>query len=352
MSSILLNERDTFSHRLLAWHDEFGRKQLPWQCAISPYSVWISEIMLQQTQVNTVIPYYKRFLQFFPTVNKLAHAPLDQVLHLWTGLGYYARARNLHKAANIICEQFNGELPNNLAALTSLPGIGRSTAGAILSIAYNIATPILDGNVKRVLTRYHAITGLVTSKLIDNQLWLLAEKYTPTYRAQQYTQAIMDLGATVCTRSKPHCEICPLNQDCLAFKEKRQLEFPQRKKKSLLPTRTTQFLIIKDEQGAVFLQKRPLVGLWGGLWAFPECSNNDISTYCSQYLSLKVKIESIGQLYKHTFSHFHLEITPIYLSLIAKPCQMMESETLWCYPTHLPQIGLAAPIVELLKYRG
>ena len=224
-----------FSKKLLTWWDKSGRKDLPWQKNINPYRVWVSEIMLQQTQVTTVIPYFEKFMTKFPNVQSLAMANVDQVLHLWTGLGYYARARNLHKTAIIICEQYSARFPCDIDTMQSLPGIGRSTAAAILSIANGAHHAILDGNVKRVLTRLHTVDGWPGENKVMQQLWQLAEQYTPKKRVADYTQAIMDLGATLCTRSKPTCEQCPAQNQCLSFLQSRQTEFPNKKPKKQSP---------------------------------------------------------------------------------------------------------------------
>src|SRR5690606_6541720 len=208
---------DDFAQRVLVWFDQHGRKHLPWQQGITPYRVWLSEIMLQQTQVATVIPYFERFIARFPDVQSLAAAPIDDVLHLWTGLGYYARARNLHRCAQTIVRDYGGEFPASVAALSELPGIGRSTAGALASIAHQQRAAILDGNVKRVLARHHAIDGWPGTTQTLSQLWQFAEQHTPDKRSDHYTQAMMDLGATVCTRSKPACDHCPVADSCIAY---------------------------------------------------------------------------------------------------------------------------------------
>lgn len=339
-----------FSKTLLAWFDQNGRKNLPWQLNISPYRVWISEIMLQQTQVATVIPYYEKFIASFPDLNTLAMSPLDSVLHLWTGLGYYARARNIHKTANLIASNFEGIFPNDFTSLLSLPGIGRSTAGAILSIAFQKATPILDGNVKRVLTRYHGIEGFPGQKHTENKLWSLAAIHTPAKRCADYTQAIMDLGATICTRTKPNCLACPLKVNCVAYLEDKTQELPCPKKKPTLPIRNTQFLILQKQDGTVLLEKRPPVGIWGGLWSFPECNVEDITDYCVNKFGYAPHTMTKDKPFRHTFSHFHLDIMPIYLNGDTTSLRVMEDEYLWCSPTCLPKVGLAAPVKSLLQH--
>ena len=264
-----------FSERLLAWFDEHGRKTLPWQQDRTPYRVWVSEIMLQQTQVATVIPYYERFMARFPKVADLAQAPIDDVLSLWTGLGYYARARNLHKTACIVAEEYDGKFPDSVEGLESLPGIGRSTAGAILTLGHGRWAPILDGNVKRVLARYHAIEGWPGRSDVLAALWRASEAVTPRHRTADYTQGIMDLGATLCTKSKPECLFCPMTEDCQARISGTQATYPGKKPKKKIPTRDTHFIICVDSQGQVLLERRPPSGIWGGLWSFPEASNLD-----------------------------------------------------------------------------
>lgn len=265
-----------FTRSVLRWYKKHGRHDLPWQKDINAYRVWVSEIMLQQTQVNTVIPYYERFMQTFPTVRDLAQADIDEVLHLWTGLGYYARARNLHKSARIIHTDHNNRFPDDLESIVALPGIGRSTAGAILSLALNQVAPILDGNVKRVLARYHRVEGWPGNKKTEQKLWQLAESVTPDKEFAAYTQAIMDLGATVCTRSNPLCDQCPVNNGCEARETGTQEQYPGKKPKKTLPVKQTIFTIIENDKGEVLLEKRLPQGIWGGLWSFPNVNPNRI----------------------------------------------------------------------------
>jgi A/G-specific adenine glycosylase len=313
--------------------------------------------MLQQTQVNTVIPYFKRFMARFPDINRLADAQVDEVLHQWTGLGYYARARNLHKAALHIRDQHNGKFPETYAAMIELPGIGRSTAGAILAQAFAQPYAILDGNVKRVLTRLHAIEGWPGNKKIENQLWDIAEACTPSEDIVNYTQAIMDLGATVCKRSKPDCARCPLVKRCCAYQQQRQSEFPFSKPKKTMPIKSTCMLVVVDEDSQrVLLEQRPPTGIWGGLWSFPECeSYEDIAKWCKQHLSIKLKqSEKLAPL-RHTFSHYHLDIQPVRVHVTqrdiaakAKGVIMESDQHIW-YNTRQPdERGLPAPIKTIL----
>lgn len=339
-----------FATKLLRWFDKFGRKDLPWQKNITPYRVWISEIMLQQTQVATVIPYFERFITKFPNVKALANAQLDDVLHLWTGLGYYARARNIHKTAKIISQEFSQKFPEDLEGLLTLPGIGRSTAGAILSIACKKSMPILDGNVKRVLTRHEGIEGWPGENKVAQTLWTVAEKYTPLQRCNDYTQAIMDLGATLCTRTAPQCPICPLQKSCFAYKEGRQKDFPSPKKRAILPVKNIRFLILQNDKKQILLLKRPLVGIWGGLWCFPECkASEDLVDYCRNEFDSVIDTYCIGTMFRHTFSHFHLDITPIYATILRPIHRLRDSDALWCPHDNIPAVGLAAPIKKLLQ---
>ncbi len=335
---------------LLAWYDQHGRKNLPWQIDISPYRVWLSEIMLQQTQVATVIPYFNNFLIKFPSIELLANSPLDEILHLWSGLGYYARARNLHKTANIISKDLLGIFPKDINSLIQLPGIGRSTAGAILSIAYEMPTPILDGNVKRVLSRYYAISGLTNNKAVSNKLWELSKLNTPQTRCRDYTQAIMDLGATLCIRSKPNCQICPLKRDCIALCTDNVVEFPNTPKKRCIPVKKSRFLIVINDKNQVLLEKRPPLGIWGGLWSLPECSViENLDTFCQRYLSIKMNNYFEDLPFRHTFTHFHLDVTPVYVKTQEEQLVVRDVQTIrWWSPCQYLELGMAAPVKKLL----
>ena len=339
-----------FARQLLHWRQGHGRHDLPWQQHVSAYRVWVSEIMLQQTQVSTVIPYYRRFMQVFPDVHALAGAALDEVLHLWTGLGYYARGRNLHKAAKTICTDFAGEFPANMTALMSLPGIGRSTAAAILCLSHNQAHPILDGNVKRVLSRYHLIRGWPGESRVEKRLWALAESHVPIRQAGAYTQAIMDLGALVCTRLRPHCALCPVAAGCGARKQGLEHDLPHKKPKKIRPTKQTIFALIENQIGEILLQKRPPVGIWGGLWGFPECpSEQNIVIWIRDHYGLATNTVSQGPHLRHTFSHFHLDIQPIKLKLAAGEVLAREAHDLcWYTPGREINLGMAAPVKKLI----
>ena len=338
-----------FSSKVLTWFDEHGRKDLPWQQDINPYRVWLSEIMLQQTQVKTVIPYFLNFTEQFADVQALADAPEDQVLKLWSGLGYYARARNLHKAAKMVCEDYRGIFPDNIEAMQSLPGIGRSTAAAILSIASQQSHAILDGNVKRVLTRFHAVEGWTGKSAVLKQLWELAEQHLPDSRHQDYTQAMMDLGATLCTRSKPRCEECPLKADCVALAQGNMTDYPTPKKKKALPEKQTIMLILKNSQQEVFMQKRPPTGIWGGLWCFPQFeTEEELKAWLEKNLIYPEDSISLAKI-THIFSHFRLHITPLILKTKSSSTLVMDQNSLWHHPKTIFEGGLAAPVTALLQ---
>jgi A/G-specific adenine glycosylase len=307
--------------------------------------------MLQQTQVKTVIPYYNRFMQQFPHVQVLANADLDEVLHLWSGLGYYARARNLHKTAKIICKDFNGVFPVQIDKLTALPGIGRSTAGAILALSHGQVQPILDGNVKRVLTRYHGIPGWPGERNTEQALWQIAAQHTPKTKVAGYTQAIMDLGATVCKRSKPDCALCPVATECYACQQQLQSEFPARKKKNSLPVKQIVFTIIENSYGEVLLEKRPPTGIWGGLWSFPECAvDEDIAVWIKEKFGGTVSVLKPNERLRHTFSHFHLDILPYHAKLKSGGMAIRDQDRLfWYKPDKQARVGLAAPVKKLLQ---
>jgi A/G-specific adenine glycosylase len=349
MNTSLINSGQTnVAARLLDWYDDNGRTDLPWRQEINPYRIWVSEIMLQQTQVSTVIPYFQRFIARFPNIDILAEAELDDVLHLWTGLGYYARGRNLHKAATIIATDLAGIFPEQSATLQKLPGIGRSTAGAICSIAFNQSTPILDGNVKRVLARYYAIEGWPGQSRTQKILWEKAEQNTPGYRCAAYTQAIMDLGATLCTPKKPQCPSCPLNLDCTAHKAGTEQHYPASKRRKVLPVRQTYFLIASNPDGDILLEQRPPTGLWGGLWCFPQSDTlQGIHSECER-LGLPPGKFTQGQQLQHTFSHYRLDYTPLYLSVGLSP-SISDNKNQWVKVNAPGKIGLPRPVEKLLE---
>lgn len=341
---------NVFAKRLLAWYDKHGRKHLPWQHPIEPYRVWVSEIMLQQTQVETVIPYFERMMQRFPTVQSMAAAPVDEILHLWTGLGYYARARNLHKCAQVITEDYKGEFPQTLEKLAELPGIGPSTAAAIASIAFNQSTAILDGNVKRVLARHCAVEGWPGQTKVHNQLWEVARARMPQSRCRDYTQAIMDLGATLCTRSKPGCDDCPVAKDCLAKAQDTQSLYPGKKPKKIKPVKSVYMLMVQNPDGEILLEQRPPSGIWGGLWCLPECdTNNDWQQQVALEFGQQYSSEHWPQ-WRHTFSHYHLDIQPVRVNLRKPVRKIMEGGGRIWYNLRQPvELGLAAPVKRLLQ---
>lgn len=344
---------EQFQQRLLAWFDIHGRKDLPWQQGISPYRVWVSEIMLQQTQVASVIGYFNRFIARFPTVRSLAEAELDEVLQHWAGLGYYARARNLHKTAQIIAAN-QGCFPQTVEELSALPGIGRSTAGAILSIACGQSQPILDGNVKRVLARFHAVCGWPGDNKVAAGLWQIAEKYTPMQRTGDYTQAMMDLGATLCTRSKPLCEICPIAIGCQARQQGSVKQFPEAKPRKDLPVKQVYFLLLQDGENRILLEKRPPVGIWGGLWSLPEFA--DLQAFQDWCRQGDYRIDSSQTLpsQRHSFSHYHLDYTPL-LATLENPINnvMEDGRAVWYKAGDIDTLGLPTPIKRLLTtHRG
>ena len=338
-----------FSESVLSWFDQHGRKHLPWQDKRTAYRVWVSEIMLQQTQVATVIPYFERFMARFPNVGSLAAAEQDDVLQLWTGLGYYARGRNLHKCARVVMEDHNGEFPNTVEALEQLPGIGRSTAGAIVSQAYQIPASILDGNVKRVLARFHGVEGWPGQAKVAASLWDYADKHTPPTRARDYTQAMMDLGAMVCTRSKPLCNLCPIAQACFAYKNNRLSEFPGKKPKKTLPIKSIQMLVMRNQAQELLLEQRPPSGIWGGLWSFPELDLEQNAIEFTEAHYGKVKNAKKLDAFRHTFSHYHLDIHPVVITLSSLIGQIKSDNTQnWFNFNQKNPPGLPAPVAKLI----
>ena len=345
----------SFSERLLSWFDQHGRHDLPWQHPRSPYRVWLAEIMLQQTQVATVIPYYQRFLDHFPDLSSLAAATTDAVLAQWAGLGYYSRARNLHKAAQVCCSTHHGTLPNDQEQLEALPGIGRSTAAAIRAQAYGERAAILDGNVKRVLARYHGIDQWPGLTQVQRELWLLAEEHTPEARVTDYTQAIMDLGASVCRRSRPSCDQCPLSEDCQARIQGRQSELPARAPKRSRPIRHAVLLWAVDAQGRSLLERRPPSGIWGGLWSLPELPASDAAAaraidpqpWCENS-GLKLCQTQTLPSFHHDFSHYRVHLYPLRLC-VAEGSRAADSSSRWCDLQSLAALGLPSPIHKLLQ---
>jgi A/G-specific adenine glycosylase len=344
--------RDGIAQRLLAWHAQAGRHDLPWQKhpgrESMPYRVWVSEIMLQQTQVATVIPYYERFMARFPDARTLADAPIDEVLHLWTGLGYYARARNLHRAAQIMRDRHGGRFPATLEEAMDLPGIGRSTAGAILAISTGARHPILDGNVKRVLARHYGIDGPIDDKATLASLWKLADENTPAQNVATYTQAIMDLGATLCVRANPRCDRCPIHEGCRARIEGRQAELPAGKRRKIRRELRRAIMLVARRESQVLLVQRPSAGIWGGLWCLPEFADRDAAaSFAARELDRAQLAETALPDIEHSFTHFDLVITPV-LADCRGPAGVGDGKALWYDPELPARVGLPAPIRTLL----
>ena len=343
-----------FADQTLDWFDQHGRKHLPWQQNRTAYRVWVSEIMLQQTQVTTVIPYYERFMASFPSVFELAGATQDEVLNHWAGLGYYARGRNLHKCAQAVVDLHQGMFPNTVDALVELSGIGRSTAGAIISLSSGARAVILDGNVKRVLARYHGVEGWSGKTSVANVLWDHAETHTPEKRCDDFNQAMMDLGATLCTRSKPACERCPLKAQCFAYAEDKQTEFPHKKPKKTIPVKTTQWLVVRNPQGHIYLEQRPQQGIWGGLWSFPEIATEEDGRAACNAKHGSVASYETAESFRHTFSHYHLDIHPTLLTLEASNVSAQQqirsdNQSCWFTAEQLSAVGVPAPVEKFIK---
>ncbi|MEO7206604.1 MAG: A/G-specific adenine glycosylase [Steroidobacteraceae bacterium] len=343
---------EQFAQRLLEWFRVHGRHTLPWQIDPTSYRVWVSEVMLQQTQVATVIPFYARFMARFPDNDALASAPLDEVLHLWTGLGYYARARNLLACAKIIAAQHGGVFPNRLEEVTALPGIGRSTAGAILALSRGQRHPILDGNAKRVLARVFGIEGNPGSKAVLAALWQQAEACTPEQDVAAYTQGMMDLGATLCTRARPACALCPMNSRCVAALEGRQKELPGKKLKRDRPSREATLLIAQTgSKGstAVLLERRPRAGLWGGLWSPPQfASEREALEWCTREFGDAIESETLMPI-DHAFTHFDLRLKPVLVRGRQKAAVLDGEDRLWYQLDAPPRVGLPQPILQLIE---
>jgi A/G-specific adenine glycosylase len=336
-----------FANRLVDWQKQHGRKGLPWQGTTDPYRVWLSEIMLQQTQVATVIPYYQRFLERFPTLADLAAAPIEDVMPLWSGLGYYARARNLHKCAQAVVAKHGGEFPRDAAQIAELPGIGRSTANAIASFCFGARTPILDGNVKRVFARCFGIDGFPGTQKVEKEMWALAERLVPTTDTGIYTQAQMDLGATVCTRGKPLCSRCPLADICVAHCDNRVAELPAPRPRKAVPERESIFLVMQGASG-ILLEQRPPSGIWGGLLCLPELPPGaDAAHYAQQRYGVTALQWRELPAQRHTFTHFRLTLRPLHASVNAMPAAM-EASLRWLPAAEFATAALPAPIRTLL----
>ena len=341
---------DDFARQLLRWHDLHGRHDLPWQHPRTPYRVWISEVMLQQTQVATVMPYFERFVAALPEVRVLAAAPEDRIMALWSGLGYYRRARHLHAAAQICVAQHGGELPRDFAALAALPGIGRSTAGAILALSDGQRHPILDGNVKRVLTRFHGIRGWPGERSIENTLWTHAEAHTPTTRLADYTQAIMDLGAMVCTRANPRCDDCPQTRECAAYRDNLVATLPTPRPARTLPEKQALWIVLRDQRGRVLLQRRPPQGVWPGLWSLPEATDARAAhELASRLAELDGAVATRLPEIRHAFTLFRLQATPIEWRNVRAHGSVADGpDAHWCAHAEVAEFGIPTPVKKVL----
>jgi A/G-specific adenine glycosylase len=338
---------NTFASRLVDWQRRHGRHDLPWQVQ-DAYRVWLSEIMLQQTQVATVIPYYQRFIAFFPTIAALAAATEDQVLTHWSGLGYYARGRNMHKAARIIVEKYNGEFPRKFEDIVELPGIGRSTAAAICALAYHERCAILDGNVKRVLARYCGIEGWAGDKKIEEKLWQQAEALLPQHDVAIYTQSLMDMGATICTRTKPKCVLCPVQADCVALQTERIAELPSPRPRKAVPERHATFLLLMHGND-ILLEKRPGSGIWGGLWCPPQFDDEEAARYWFERNGMEAMDGKRLETFTHTFTHFKLHITPLRIRLVRKPLRVEQGGRVWLDVEEALGAAIPTPVRMMLN---
>ena len=344
----------SFSTRIITWQRQHGRHTLPWQASRDPYRVWLSEIMLQQTQVATVIPYFLRFFERFPNVQTLASASEDEVLAVWSGLGYYSRARNLHAAARCVVFEYSGAFPETADGIETLPGIGRSTAAAIAALAFGKRHAILDGNVKRVLARHGGIDGWPGNKAVENSLWKLAESLLPKTGLPQtgieaYTQGMMDLGASLCTRTRPVCDACPVSIDCMAFKQGRVVELPAPRPRKTLPEKQVQMLLLMD-RGEILLEKRPPSGIWGGLWSLPEITpETDAIAHCCEQFGFAVSEALSLAALSHSFTHFRLHIHPLVLHIAPRPLKAEIPGRLWLARQDALGSALPAPVRRLVS---
>ncbi|MDX3905920.1 MAG: A/G-specific adenine glycosylase [Pigmentiphaga sp.] len=343
----------SFSERVVAWQRTHGRHTLPWQNTHDPYRIWLSEIMLQQTQVATVIPYYERFLAKFPTVADLAAADEEDVMALWAGLGYYTRARNLHACAKRIVSDWGGRFPPTAADIETLPGIGRSTAAAIAAFAYGERSPILDGNVKRVFARHFGIEGVPTKRVVEQRMWAIAQAEVPAEgpdaaeEMRRYTQGLMDLGATLCTRGDPDCGRCPVRDTCTALREARQHELPTPRERKAVPERHTGMLVI-EKGGEILVQRRPSPGIWGGLWSLPEFADGDPGLAC-RHLGVAPAQTIRLPRFSHTFTHFRLHVDPWHVHAGSLALRDAGQPQIWLPTSELAEAALPAPVKKLLQ---
>ncbi len=347
-----------FSDQLIAWQKQHGRHRLPWQQTRDAYRIWLSEIMLQQTQVATVIPYYQRFLQRFPDVSALANAPVEEVMALWAGLGYYTRARNLHRCAQAVVERHGGHFPSAVDQLADLPGIGQSTAAAIAAFAYGARAAILDGNVKRVFCRVFGIEGFPGLAAVERQLWLRAETLLPAQDIESYTQGLMDLGATLCTRSRPRCGDCPTQARCVAYASGRTAELPERKPRKATPEKATVMLLVLHD-GELLLEQRPPSGIWGGLMSLPElerlgadAGSADLEAEVGMALASFGKVAGMEPLpeFMHAFTHYRLRVTPLRVRLMARSAVAAQRAYAWMPLDAAADAGLPSPVKKLVEW--
>ena len=336
------------SNNLIQWHKDNGRKDLPWQISTNPYKVWISEVMLQQTQVKTVIPYFERFMKRYPTIESLANSSEDEVLSYWSGLGYYSRGRNLLKSAKILKQNFNSKMPNSSEDLQALPGIGRSTAGAILSLGFKAKAPILDGNAKRVLVRYFRINDPIDLTSTSKLLWKIAEDNLPEKECDIYTQAIMDVGALICTRTSPKCSECPLSKNCISFNENKQNLIPVKSPKKEKPVRKVYWLVLKNKEGEVLLENRNAKGVWQGLWSFPEFNEEEQRAKYAKQLTLSNPKSIENSRLKHTFTHYKLDIDLQSIEIKEKLANF-DNNKLWFNNDEIVKVGIPSPVLKVLK---
>ena len=337
-----------FATRVVAWQRRHGRHDLPWQGTRDPYRLWVAEIMLQQTQVAAAIGYFERFLKRFPDVATLAAAPADEVMRHWSGLGYYARGRNLHKAARIIVAKYQGEFPRKFEDIIELPGIGRSTAAAVCALAFHEHRAILDGNVKRVLARYCGIEGWAGDKKVEEKLWQQAETLLPQHDVAIYTQALMDMGATVCTRSKPKCVLCPVQSDCIALQTERTTKFPTPRPKKAVPERQATFLLLMHGND-ILLEKRPGSGIWGGLWCPPQFDDEIAARDWFLRNGMSASEGERLEPFTHTFTHFKLHITPLKIELARKPLQVEQTGSVWLDVEEALGAAIPTPVRAMLS---
>jgi A/G-specific adenine glycosylase len=341
-----------FASRLVSWQKKHGRRNLPWQNTRDPYRIWLAEIMLQQTQVTTVIPYYRRFVAAFPDIRVLAAAPRGRVLELWSGLGYYRRAHLLHRAAQTVVAEHVGMFPRDAKTLATLPGVGRSTAAAIAAFAYGERGAILDGNVKRVLARHEGIAGFPGDARVERALWERADALLPQRAIETYTQALMDLGATVCLRAQPRCAACPVAADCVALRADRIATLPAPRPKKASPRRAVNVLLI-ERHGEVLLERRPAAGIWAGLWSLPETeAGADVEQYCRERFGAEVAVRAPLSAIEHAFTHFRLTLTPRQCAVRRWPQRAEEPGWLWLPLSEAAGAALPAPIKKLLRDRA